>query len=117
MPRRSPADRDYPDIISTYTLIILIIVMLVAIFGALAFPYFISPITYSEGGGANAVNGAMAFFILGILIVASLLLGVYSFERKNTEFGSLLILLSILIAMLLVWNLYGFSYLKILFGH
>ncbi len=115
MPKRSPADKDYPDIINTYVLIVLIVIMMVSILGALAFPYFISPITYSEGGGVSAVNGALAFFILGILVVASLLLGVYSFEHKNTEFGALLVLLSVLIAMLLVWNLYGYSYLRAIF--
>lgn len=97
--------RTYSQVLNTYLVIILIIIMMVAIFGVLAVPYYISPITYFNGG----VPQATGLLVLGSILVAMLLAGIYLLERRQIEFGSFLIIFAVMILAILIWEQYGVS--------
>ncbi|WP_272585109.1 hypothetical protein [Sulfolobus acidocaldarius] len=47
--------KTYSVVNNVYVIIILVLVMGITILGAIAFPYYISPITYSNGGQLKLV--------------------------------------------------------------
>ncbi len=97
--------RTYSQILNTYVLIVLIIIIMIAIAGVLAVPYYISPITYSNGGSPQATG----LLVLGSILIILLLSGIYLIERKQIEMGSFLLLFAVVILTILVWSQYGYS--------
>lgn len=97
--------RIYTEVLNNYVVIILVILMLMGIMGVLAIPYYISPITYSNGGSPSGVG----YLILGIILVAVILSSIYLLERRNEEFGGVLLIFGLLILTVLVWELYGYG--------
>lgn len=96
--------RTFNQILETYLSIVLLIIMMMGIIGVLAIPYYISPITYSEGGPSNG-----GYLVLGVILLAMILAGIYLIERKQTEVGSFAIIFSLIILSILIWELYGIS--------
>ncbi|AEB94351.1 MAG: hypothetical protein QXR57_02655 [Metallosphaera sp.] len=96
--------RTLSQILETYVTIVLLVILIVGIAGVLAIPYYISPITYSQGGPSNG-----GYLVLGIILVGMLLSGIYLLERKQVEMGSFVIIFAVLILSILVWELYGVS--------
>ncbi|EZQ02405.1 MULTISPECIES: hypothetical protein [Acidianus] len=95
----------YTQVVSSYVLIILVFLIMLGIMGILAIPYYISPITYSNGGTPAGVGD----LILSIMVVAIFLAGVFLLERRQLEFGSLLVVIGLIVITVLVWELYGFG--------
>ncbi|BFI75145.1 hypothetical protein [Sulfurisphaera ohwakuensis] len=112
MPKTSKSDKVYSSLNNVYILIILIVIMAIGILGAIAFPYYISPITYSNGGVPQA--GGIAF--LATLLIAGLLIGTYLLENRNHELGATFLIAVLLIIMAYVWIAYGSTAIKFLFN-
>ncbi|BCU70492.1 hypothetical protein [Stygiolobus caldivivus] len=111
MPKRG-SEKTYSSINNAYVLIILIILMGIAILGAIAFPYYISPITYSNGGQPQA--GGIA--VLAAIIIMGAIAGVYFIENRNYELGGILLVLALLIIAVYVWVSYGSGAIKFIFN-
>lgn len=112
MPKSTKSDKIYSSVNNIYVLIVLIVIVSIGILGAIAFPYYISPITYQNGGSPQA--GGIAF--LATLLIAGLLIGTYLLENKNHELGSIFIIAVLLILMAYVWLTYGATAIKFLFN-
>ncbi|QKQ99592.1 hypothetical protein GWK48_03545 [Metallosphaera tengchongensis] len=98
------SQRTLSQILSTYITIILMVILLVGIAGVLAIPYYISPITYSQGGPSNG-----GYLVLGLILLGMMLAGVYFLERKQVEIGAFTIIFAVMILSILIWELYGVS--------
>ena len=96
--------RTLSQILETYVTIILVIILIVVIAGVLAIPYYISPITYSQGGPTNG-----GYLVLGVILVGMLLAGTFLLERKQVELGAFTIIFAVVILSIIVWELYGVS--------
>ncbi|WP_230937967.1 hypothetical protein [Sulfolobus acidocaldarius] len=104
--------KTYSVVNNVYVIIILVLVMGITILGAIAFPYYISPITYSNGGTAQA--GGIA--VLAALIILGLILGVYFVENKNYDIGTPILILMLVIIVIYVWLAYGSAAIKFIFN-
>ncbi|MCY0873818.1 hypothetical protein D1867_05730 [Acidianus infernus] len=93
----------YSEILSSYVIIILIVLIMMGIMGVLAIPYYISPITYSNGGAPAGVT----YLDAGIILIALVLVGIYLIERKQFEFGLVSVLFVLIVLTILIWDLYG----------
>jgi len=111
MPKKG-SEKTFSIINNVYTVIILIIIMGVAILGAIAFPYYVSPITYSNGGSPQGASIA----VLASLIIMGLIIGVYFVENKNYEVGGLVLVFTLIIIAMYVWVAYGASAVKFIFN-
>lgn len=100
--------RVYSEVLSNYAIIVLIAIILMGIMGILAIPYYVSPITYSNGGSPSGIP----YLLLSIILIAMILVSIYLLERRNEEFGGVLLLFVLVILTILVWSLYGISYIK-----
>lgn len=112
MPKPSRSDKVYGSLNNVYVLIVLVVIMVIGILGAIAFPYYISPITYSNGGGPSAAGVA---FLVTILI-AGLLVSTYLLENRNYEMGTAFLIVVLIILMIYVWISYGSTAIKFLFN-
>lgn len=112
MPKTSKSDKVYVSINSIYVLIILIIIMAIGILGAIAFPYYISPITYSNGGQPQA-GGIM---ILSLILIVSLLVSAYFLENRNYEISAFFLIIVLVAVMAYVWISYGYTAIKFIFN-
>ena len=112
VPRPSRADKVYGAVNNIYVLIVLVVIMVIGILGAIAFPYYISPITYSNGGSPQATGVAF----LASILIAGLLLGTYLLESKNYELGITFLITVFIILMAYVWISYGSVAIKFLFN-
>jgi uncharacterized Tic20 family protein len=107
-------DKDYINVLGTYVTIILIIIMGVGILGALAFPYYLSPIARAQG--YSNINSSLIYFIPSLISVLLILWGVIIMEGKETGIGLGIIIFGIFILLLIVWSLNGISSVKVLFN-
>ncbi|MFP3345996.1 MAG: hypothetical protein RXR17_00920 [Sulfolobaceae archaeon] len=111
MPKKG-SEKTYSTLNNAYVLIILIVLMGITILGAIAFPYYISPITYSNGGAPQA--GGIA--VLAAIIIMGAIAGVYFIENRNYELGGILLIMSLLIVAVYVWVSYGSNAIKFIFN-
>ncbi|ARM75688.1 hypothetical protein [Acidianus manzaensis] len=93
----------YTEVLNNYVTIILVVLLIMGIMGVLAIPYYVSPITYSNGGSPSGVG----YLILGIILVTMIISSVVLLERDSKEFGGALLVFSLIILTIIVWELYG----------
>ncbi|AWR98245.1 hypothetical protein DFR86_05360 [Acidianus sulfidivorans JP7] len=101
----------YTEVLSNYITIVLVVLILMGIMGILAIPYYISPITYSNGGSPSGTG----YLVLGIILVAMILTSIALLERDNKEFGGALLVFSLIILTIIAWELYGIGDLSNIF--
>jgi hypothetical protein len=106
MERRT--QKTYLQVIGVYSLIILIVVLGFTLLSVLAFPYYISPLTYRNGGQPQGEALMVLFGTLSVIM----LIGVSLLERGPSEWGYALILVSLIFGALILWDLYGFSAIR-----
>jgi hypothetical protein len=108
--RKGKSDAAYGNVNYSVLQVVLLVMMLMVILGVMAFPYYVSPITSS--GAANQ----LPYAILNLILVIVFLMGVYLLEERNTELGSTVIILGLVLAVIMVWIYYGATALKALLG-
>ncbi|MEM1626639.1 MAG: hypothetical protein QXV69_05075 [Sulfolobaceae archaeon] len=110
----SKIEKDYINILNSYLIIVLIVVVGIGILGAIALPYYLSPITRSQG--YLAINSNLIYFIPSLIAILLLLWGVSILEEKETNIGLGIILFSIIIILIIVWSINGISSVKVIFN-
>jgi hypothetical protein len=98
----------YSQVLSSYTTIVLVLLLIVGIMGVLAFPYYISPL--SSGAFSSA-----QYLTVGVLVVIILLTGMFLMERKQNDLASFAIITAMIIITIMVWNLYGVQMVNSIF--
>lgn len=69
----------YSQVLSSYTTIVLVLILLVGIMGVIAFPYYISPLS-----GSGAFSSAQ-YLTVGVIVVLTFLTGIFLMERKQND--------------------------------
>jgi len=107
-------EKDYSNVLNTYLLIILIIIIGIGTLGAIAFPYYLSPIPRSQG--YVAINSNLIYFIPSFIAILLLLWGVNILEGRETGIGLGIILFAVIIILIIVWSINGISSVKVIFN-
>lgn len=97
--------RTYREVLSSYTGFVTFLLLAITVVSVMAFPYYISPLTYQRG---NQPQGE-ADLILFVMITLVALLGVYFLDKGTVELGFAFIIVGVLFGLLLIWSIYGVS--------
>jgi hypothetical protein len=104
--RRGGKKGGYSDVNYAVLQVVLIVLMMFLILGAIAFPYYISPIT------ASGASQALPYAILNLFLIVLFLAAAYLLDEKNTELGSVFLILGLVLAVIMVWAYYGVAALR-----
>ncbi len=98
----------YSQVISSYTTIVLVLLLLVGIMGVIAFPYYISPL--SSGAFSSA-----QYLTVGVIVIIIILTSILLMERKQNDLASFAIITAMIILTIMVWNIYGVQMVNSIF--
>ncbi|BCU68559.1 hypothetical protein HS7_19960 [Sulfolobales archaeon HS-7] len=102
--------KDFYQIVSSYPVVIVMLILAIGFIAILAIPYYVSPLTYENGGHPSGINYLVLLAMIFVLIVS----GIYLMDHGNATWGFSMIIVGLLFGVMLIWLIYGASALHAL---